>query len=109
MTLFPVKPSLMAAVVPDGIVMHELDVAADAAAIHAANAIAFADNAEYQPETLEAFSSEHLQPPAIDRASRVARRGGSIAGFALCRRRNGGRGYIDVLPVSPANAARASE
>ncbi len=54
----PVEPSLATPVLPDGIVMHELDVAADAAAIHAADAIAFADNrddrAQPDPRTREA-------------------------------------------------------
>ena len=103
----PVKPSLPTPVLPDGIVMHEPDVAADAAAIHAADAIAFADNADYQPETFEAFSSEHLQPPAIDpELSRVARRGEAIAAFALCQRDDLTRGYIDVLAVSPSERRR---
>ena len=101
MTL-PLRPSLMAPTVPDGIVLHDLDVAADAGAIHAADAIAFADNPEFHPESLEAFTAEHIQAPEIDPGlSPVARRGGSIAGFALCQRRNRGRGYIDVLAVSP--------
>ncbi|HSS56481.1 MAG TPA: hypothetical protein VLK59_00630, partial [Solirubrobacteraceae bacterium] len=90
------RPSLMAPTVPDGIVLHDLDVAADAGAIHAADAIAFADNPEFHPESLEAFTAEHIQAPEIDPGlSPVARRGGSIAGFALCQRRIGGRGYID--------------
>lgn len=92
---------------PGGIVLHELDVAADAAAIHAADAAAFADNADYHPETLEAFIAEHLDAPALDPAlSRVARRGDAIAAFALCQRREGRGGYIDILAVDPGERRR---
>lgn len=103
----PVEPSLPTPVLPEGIVMHELDVAADAASIHAADEIAFADNADYEPETFDAFISEHLQAPAIDpELSRVARRGEAIAAFALCQRRDRSRGYIDLLAVSPSERRR---
>ncbi len=97
----PVPPA------PGGISLHELDVARDAEALHAADRAAFADNPDYEPESLEAFRHEHLENRELDPGlSRVARRGASVAGFTLCRRADPRTGYIDLLAVEEGERGR---
>jgi ribosomal protein S18 acetylase RimI-like enzyme len=61
---------------------------------------AFAETPDYEPASFSAFYDEHLTTPELDPAiSLVARRGDTIAGFALCRRLPAGIGYIDLLAV----------
>jgi mycothiol synthase len=93
--------------VPGGVSLHPLDVSTDAPALHAADEAAFADNADYEPMSLSAFSEEHLRASGLDPAlSRVMRRGDAVAGFALVQRRGEDIGYIDVLAVDRAQRRR---
>jgi ribosomal protein S18 acetylase RimI-like enzyme len=95
----PVKAAAPPA--PSGIVFDRLDVAHDARAVHAAGVAAFAQSPDYQPSEFEGFRDEHLDVPDLDPAlSRVARRGDAVAGFILCRRWEGGIGYVDLLAVA---------
>ncbi len=92
---------------PDGITLHELDVIRDAEALHAADRAAFAENPDYEPESLEAFREEHLGSRELDPGlSRVARRGPAVAGFTLCRRAEPSTGYIDLLAVEERERRR---
>jgi mycothiol synthase len=85
---------------PPGITLDVLDVARDGHAVHAADTAAFADNPDYEPESFSAFCDEHLDTPELDPSlSRVARRGGAVAGFTLCRRQGPSIGYVDLLAV----------
>ena len=85
---------------PPGITLDRLDVARDARAVYEADAAAFADSADYEPQSFSAFCDEHLATPELDPSlSCVAHRGDAVAGFALCRRRREGIGYVDLLAV----------
>jgi mycothiol synthase len=93
--------------VPEGIELRAVDQEADAAALHAADAAAFADNADYVAEGFTAFYEEHLASPEFDpAASRIAWRGGEIAGFVVCRQRDSGAGFVDLLGVDPSARGR---
>jgi len=87
---------------PDGILIRPIDVARDAKALHRVDAEAFADNADYVPETFVQFCDEHLHAPARDaNASVAALAGDRIVGFLLAeQRRDGDVGYVSVLGVS---------
>jgi mycothiol synthase len=92
---------------PPGITLSELDLPADARALHLADTASFAGNADYQPASFHSFEQEHLRSPYLDpRLSRVARRGEKIAGFTLCRRNPEGSGYVDLLAVDPSERGR---
>ncbi len=92
---------------PAGIRLDVLDVARDGHAVHAADAAAFADSPDYEPESFSAFHDEHLETPELDPSlSRVARRGDAVAGFTLCRRRGPGIGYVDLLAVQKSERGR---
>jgi mycothiol synthase len=92
---------------PNGITLREVDIRRDAEALHAADAAAFAANADYQPHTLERFREEHLETPGLDpKLSRVARRDDAVAGFTLCRRSAPDVGYIDLLAVEERERGR---
>jgi mycothiol synthase len=92
---------------PAGVRMQPIDPSMDAEALHAADAAAFAKNADFIPETLEDFRTEHLATSQFDReASVVARRNGEIVGYALCQRLSGQVGYVDVLAVAAAERGR---
>jgi ribosomal protein S18 acetylase RimI-like enzyme len=102
--LHPLQPVPM---IPERIALDQLDVAADAHALHLADTASFAGTADYEPSSFEAFEQEHLQAPDLDPAlSRVARRGEAIAGFTLCRRRRDRVGYVDLLAVDPRERGR---
>ena len=89
---------------PPGVSLRPLDVERDAPAVHALDAAAFAGQPGYQPESLAAFTEQHLRAHDVDpRLSLVAERDGRIAGFLLARRREPEHaGYVDVLAVEPA-------
>jgi len=92
---------------PDGVVLRPMDVTADADALFAVNEAAFAQNADYEPETPATFAEHHLQAHDHDPAlSRVALAHGEIAGFALVRRWPDAVAYVDLLAVHPASAGR---
>jgi mycothiol synthase len=93
--------------VPAGIRLDQLDVAADGRAVHATDAAAFADNADYREVSFQSFHDEHLSGPGLEPAfSRVARRGEAVAGFTVCRRQPEGVGYVDLLAVDPGERGR---
>jgi mycothiol synthase len=85
---------------PAGIMLERPDVERDARALHAADAAAFASNADYREESFETFRDEHLSNAALEpKLSLVARRGEAVAGFTVCRRWGPSVGYIDLLAV----------
>jgi mycothiol synthase len=88
---------------PAGIRLRALDVDRDVLAIHTIDEASFAGQSDYQPETLAAFTEEHLQAHDFDPGlSRVAERGGSLVGFLLARRwRDEAVGFVDILAVHP--------
>jgi mycothiol synthase len=86
---------------PAGVVLEPIDPARDAAAVHHADALAFAGTPGHRPEPLQSFYDEHLAAPDFDPASsRLAKAGETAVGFVLCRRANG-IGWVDVLGVIP--------
>jgi ribosomal protein S18 acetylase RimI-like enzyme len=93
--------------VPHGIALASLDVEANARALHAADAVAFAVNADYEPATFEQFCDEHLASPDLDPSlSAIAWSGDAVAGFTVCRRLGTAAGYIDLLAVDPLQRRR---
>lgn len=103
----PIGSSALDAAAPAGIRLEPIDPSRDAEALHAADAAAFARNPDFVPESFEDFRAEHLTTEQFDReASVVARRDGTIAGYALCQRLPGEIGYIDVLAVSESERGR---
>jgi mycothiol synthase len=93
--------------VPDGIELRAVDPVADAEALHAADARAFAASADYTPESLADFTVEHLAIASLDpEATRIAGRGGAIAGFLIADIRPGDVGHIDLLAVAPGERRR---
>lgn len=95
------QPELPLQPLPDDIALYAIDVVHDAATIHALDALAFSQNADYRAESLEAFCDEHLSDPNLHLASsRIAREAGQPAGFVVCRL-TAGQGYIDLLAVAP--------
>jgi mycothiol synthase len=98
-------PALPAA--PAGIMLERPDVERDARALHAADAAAFASNADYRQESFETFRDEHLRNAALEpKLSLVARRGEVVAGFTVCRPWGPGVGYIDLLAVTEPERGR---
>jgi Acetyltransferase (GNAT) family len=95
---------------PTGIDIRRIDAGRDAHELHRADAEAFADNADYVPETFEQFCDEHLHAPAWHpEASLVAIDEDRIVGFLLAERRDEGRlGYVSVLGVSAPWRGRGS-
>lgn len=93
---------------PAGFQIRPLEVAADAAALHALDAVSFAANADYQPESFDEFREEHLGAHDFDPGlSRVAENRTGIAGFLLARRwREEGVAFIDILAVHPDHQRR---
>lgn len=93
---------------PDAIGLRRIDASRDARELHRVDAAAFADNADYVPETFEQFRDEHLHTPARDaEASIVAIDDDRIVGFLLAERRDEGRiGFISVLGVSASRRGR---
>src|SRR3954471_11344131 len=92
---------------PAGVTLRPMDVTADADALLAVNEAAFAQTADYEPETPATFAEHHLHAHDHDPAlSRVALANGEIAGFALVRRWPDAVAYVDLLAVHPASAGR---
>ena len=67
------------------------------------DAVSFAGNADYRPETFSEFREEHLDAHDLDPGlSLVARHRDAYAAFLLARRwREEGVGYVDILAVHP--------
>lgn len=86
-----------------GVSIRSLDVAADAVALHALDAASFAGAPDYDPQSLEEFSAEHLRASDLDpELSWVAERGPDVVGFLLGHRwRQSGVGFVDLLAVHP--------
>jgi ribosomal protein S18 acetylase RimI-like enzyme len=92
---------------PAGVTLRPMDVHREAEALLAVNEAAFAQNADYEPETPTTFAEHHLHVHnhAAD-LSRVAEVDGALAGFALVRRWPDAVAYIDLLAVRPDHAGR---
>ncbi len=88
--------------------LRAVDIARDAAALHAVDAASFGGRPDYVPETLREFREEHLGAHDFDAAlSRVAERDGTIAGFLLARCFvDEAVGYVDILAVDPRHQGR---
>jgi mycothiol synthase len=88
---------------PRGYAIRSVNVEHDAARLHALDALSFAANPDYVPESPGAFREEHLEAHDFDAdLSSVAEREGRMAGFLLARRRpDDGIGYVDILAVHP--------
>jgi mycothiol synthase len=84
------------------------DLDRDAAALHALDAASFAAVPDYTPESLTAFTDEHLRAHDLDRElSSVAESRDEIVGFLLARRwRDEAVGYVDLLGVHPGHQRR---
>jgi len=93
---------------PEGLRLRSLDVERDATAVHALDAASFAGAPDYRPESLQAFREEHLGAHDLDpQLSRVAERGGQLAGFILSRRRTDAPvGFVDILAVDPRHQGK---
>src|SRR3954452_22970079 len=92
----------------EGVRLRALEPRADAEAVHALDATAFAEAPDNHPMSLAAFREEHLEAHDLDPAlSLVAERGGRVAGFLLTRRWvEDGVGYVDDLAVDPDEQGR---
>jgi mycothiol synthase len=91
---------------PAGFRLRRLDTAADAEAVHALDAVAFAGAPDNREMSLAEFREQlaaHDVEPAL---SRVAERDGRPAGFLLTRRWEDGVGYVDDLAVHPDEQGR---
>ncbi len=90
-----------------GFEMRPPDPDHDAPALHAVDAASFSANADYRPESLAAFTEEHLQSHDLDpELSIVAEHAGAVAGFLLARRWPESVGYVDILAVHPDHQHR---
>jgi mycothiol synthase len=93
---------------PPGVCLRSLDVGRDASTLHALDALSFAEAADYQPMSLEAFREEHLGTHDLDpELSCVAELRGDTVGFVLARHwKEESIGFIDVLGVHPDHQRR---
>jgi mycothiol synthase len=91
---------------PEGIRLRALKPRADAEAVHALDAAAFAGSPDNRPMTLAAFRDEVLGAHDLDPAlSLVAERDERLAGILLTRRWEA-IGYVDDLAVHPGEQGR---
>jgi mycothiol synthase len=87
---------------PPGVTLRPLALPADGDALYEISDAAFSANADYEPESRQAFADEHLRAHDVDPGlSRGAERDGALAGFALVRRWPEGVAYVDLLAVHP--------
>lgn len=88
---------------PRGVVLRTIDPTSDARELHALDALSFAANPDYEPESFDEFVDEHLS--AHDFApelSTVAQTGGAMVGFLIARRfEDQNAGFINLLAVHP--------
>jgi ribosomal protein S18 acetylase RimI-like enzyme len=93
---------------PAGVSIRPVDIAQDAAALHALNEVSFKASPDYQPYSFDAFYREHLRAHDLDpELSLVAERGDQSVGFLLSRRWPGRHaGFIDLLGVHPDHRGR---
>jgi mycothiol synthase len=96
-TAVPVSP------LPPGMALRALEPEADAGELHHLDALSFSAHADYEPQSLEAFSRRHLRAHDLAPAlSRVVVSGEAIVGFLLARRwPQDAVGYVDLLAVHP--------
>lgn len=89
--------------VPSGFRLRPVDVARDAAAMHAIDTASFATTPDYMPESLAEFIDRNLEVYDFDPGlSRVATKRDRIVGFLLAnRQQKEGVGYISILAVEP--------
>ena len=95
-------------VVPAGIRMRAPRPRADAEVLHALDAAAFSQSADYQEMSLEEFAERHLAAHDVEPSlSCVAVREDRVAGFLLSRRWDQeSAGYVDLLAVHPDQQRR---
>ncbi len=100
--------ALQRAAPPAGVTLRALGAADDPEAIYELDRVAFADVAGSEPESLRAFTEEHLQAHDLDAGlSRVAERDGRLVGFLLTRRwEQESAGFVDLLAVDPREHGR---
>jgi mycothiol synthase len=93
---------------PEDIRLRALEPRADAEAVHALDAAAFAGAPDNREMSLAEFRAEHLEAHDLDPAlSFAAERGGRLAGFLLTRRWEAdGVGYVADLAVGPDDQGR---
>jgi mycothiol synthase len=92
---------------PAGIHLRALEPRADAEAVHALDAAAFAGAPDNREMSLAAFVEEHLEAHDVAPAlSLVAERDGRPVGFLLTRRWQDGVGYVADLAVQPDEQGR---
>lgn len=92
---------------PDG-AFRSLDVDRDAIAVYECSEASFAAVADYEPESLQEFTEEHLGAHDLaPQLSLIAEQDGRVTGFLLARRwPDDDAGYIDVLAVHPDRQRR---
>lgn len=93
---------------PDGIRMRALDVAADGAALHRLDDVAFSVVPDYNPSTFAQFHDGHLAAHDLDPGlSVIAEDDQGMAGFALTKVWPEQQvGFVDVLAVHPSHQGR---
>jgi mycothiol synthase len=91
--------------VPSGFRLRPVDVARDAATMHAIDTASFATTPDYMPESLAEFIERNLEVHDFDAGlSRVATKRDRIVGFLLAnRQQKEGVGYISILAVEPGH------
>lgn len=98
---------IVAGEIPAGVVLRGVDPERDAQALHALDALCFADNADYEIESLSEFRDEHLLGADIDPGrSYIAQQGSEQLGFLVSRRLPDAVGYVDLLAVHPDHRRR---
>lgn len=92
---------------PTGVALRSPDRERDDEALHALDALSFAENVDYEAETLTEFRQEHLFAGDVDaELSYVAQSRDGAVGFLLTRRFPEAVGYIDLLAVHPEHRRR---
>jgi mycothiol synthase len=86
-----------------GLVLRAFAPEADPRGVHALDELSFAANADFQAETLEEFTAEHLRPRDFaSELSLVVHDADTMVGFLLARRwSEEAVGFIDLLGVHP--------
>ncbi|MFL5822585.1 MAG: GNAT family N-acetyltransferase [Solirubrobacteraceae bacterium] len=91
---------------PAGMSIDPIELPRDSREIFEADGRGFAENPDYEPAPFQNFCDEHLSCPELHLASSaIARSGGLVAGFVLCRKFDR-LGFIDLLCVDPTERRR---
>jgi len=106
MTLTLERPPVVPVV--EGVSFRDIDVGADGQTLYELDRAAFASVAGTGPESLAAFTEEHLRAHDLDVSlTRVAERDSEIVGFALTRRwAEESAADVSILAVAPAEQGR---